>query len=230
MLLISNSISNTKKFFQRTIDTFKSLLSKGTNTYEKLPKTPSFHPFSCGRNDTTNNNIETGYQDLDNFYTEFTNHWNSHKSKAKNKSGKKTVFTTTKQSSQKLCTDQIEIPQNRNCQFAARTEEEESLVPIITTYTENNAERRSDDDEIVKSKSSEVTNDQLKEKRLSCVAHKLKELELMDMGNVDHKVDVQQVLHYYSRLTCPPYLDIVDKFFMEMCAEFFPRTETGMST
>jgi hypothetical protein len=52
------------------------------------------------------------------------------------------------------------------------------------------------------------------------VAQKLKELEMMDVSNVEHVLDVEEVLHYYSRLTCPAYLDIVDKFFMDMYAEF----------
>jgi hypothetical protein len=58
------------------------------------------------------------------------------------------------------------------------------------------------------------------EGRSFLVAQKLKELEMMDVSNVEHVLDVEEVLHYYSRLTCPAYLDIVDKFFMDMYAEF----------
>ncbi|GAB4860578.1 hypothetical protein Ancab_035738 [Ancistrocladus abbreviatus] len=53
------------------------------------------------------------------------------------------------------------------------------------------------------------------------LAQKMKELEMMDIGNVDHSLDVEEAIHYYSRLTCPIYLDIVDKFFMDMYTEFF---------
>ncbi|OVA20354.1 hypothetical protein BVC80_157g171 [Macleaya cordata] len=53
------------------------------------------------------------------------------------------------------------------------------------------------------------------------VAKKLRELELMDMSDMEHVLDVEEVIHYYSRLTCPVYLDIFDKFFMQMYSEFF---------
>ncbi|KAJ6401756.1 hypothetical protein OIU84_013927 [Salix udensis] len=58
------------------------------------------------------------------------------------------------------------------------------------------------------------------EGRSFLVAQKLKELEKMDVSNVEHVLDIEEVLHYYSRLTCPAYRDIVDKFFMDMYAEF----------
>lgn len=52
------------------------------------------------------------------------------------------------------------------------------------------------------------------------LAQKMKELEMMDMKDVDHSLDVEEALHYYSRLTCPEYVDIVNKFFMDMYADF----------
>lgn len=48
----------------------------------------------------------------------------------------------------------------------------------------------------------------------------MKELEIMDMNDVDHVLDIEEILHYYSRLTCPVYLDLVDTFFMDMYSEF----------
>ncbi|KAA8541801.1 hypothetical protein F0562_022953 [Nyssa sinensis] len=61
------------------------------------------------------------------------------------------------------------------------------------------------------------------------LAQKMIELEMMDMTDVDHVLDIQEVLHHYSRLSSPVYLDIVDKFFMDMYSEFFlPRpSKTG---
>ncbi|KNA17227.1 hypothetical protein SOVF_082080 [Spinacia oleracea] len=53
------------------------------------------------------------------------------------------------------------------------------------------------------------------------LAEKMKELEMMDdVGDVDHTLDVEEALHYYSRLTCPEYVDIVNNFFMDMYADF----------
>ncbi|KFK39774.1 hypothetical protein AALP_AA3G285900 [Arabis alpina] len=39
-MVLRNSISNTRKLFQKTIDNFKSLFSNN-GTYQKLPKTPN---------------------------------------------------------------------------------------------------------------------------------------------------------------------------------------------
>ncbi|GAB4842195.1 hypothetical protein Ancab_012153 [Ancistrocladus abbreviatus] len=35
-------------------------------------------------------------------------------------------------------------------------------------------------------------------------------------GNAWSSLDVKEALYYYSRLTCPVYLDIFHKFFMDM--------------
>ncbi|KAL3511792.1 hypothetical protein ACH5RR_024509 [Cinchona calisaya] len=52
------------------------------------------------------------------------------------------------------------------------------------------------------------------------LAQKMKELEMFEVDDVDHQLDIEEVLHYYSRLTCPVYIDIIDKFFMDMYSEF----------
>ncbi|KAL4317002.1 uncharacterized protein LOC107642126 [Arachis ipaensis] len=53
------------------------------------------------------------------------------------------------------------------------------------------------------------------------VEEKLRELEMLDISNVEYVLDIEEVLHYYSRLTCPAYLQIVDNFFMQIYSEFF---------
>lgn len=52
------------------------------------------------------------------------------------------------------------------------------------------------------------------------LALKMKELEMMDSSDVEHVLDIEEALHYYSRLTSPVYLDIVDKFFTDMHSEY----------
>ncbi|KAF5949529.1 hypothetical protein HYC85_011522 [Camellia sinensis] len=42
----------------------------------------------------------------------------------------------------------------------------------------------------------------------------------MDMNDVDHVLDIEEVFQTYSRLTCLVYLDIVDNFFVDMYSEF----------
>ncbi|GMP42777.1 hypothetical protein CsSME_00012399 [Camellia sinensis var. sinensis] len=52
------------------------------------------------------------------------------------------------------------------------------------------------------------------------LAEKMRELEMMDMNDVDHVLDIEEVLHNYACLTYPVYLDIVDNFFMDMYSKF----------
>lgn len=52
------------------------------------------------------------------------------------------------------------------------------------------------------------------------LAQKIKQLDMMDAGDVEHVLDVEEALHYYSRLRSPVYVDIVDKFFTDMYSEF----------
>ncbi|KAM1513455.1 hypothetical protein ACFX1Z_024880 [Malus domestica] len=52
------------------------------------------------------------------------------------------------------------------------------------------------------------------------LARRMKEFEMVDSGDVEQVLDVEEALHYYSRLKSPAYLDIVDKFFLDMYADF----------
>ncbi|XP_049345408.1 uncharacterized protein LOC125809907 [Solanum verrucosum] len=53
------------------------------------------------------------------------------------------------------------------------------------------------------------------------VAQKLDELKMLENYKDEHALDIEQVLYYYSRLTCPAYVEIVDKFFMQIYSELF---------
>lgn len=62
------------------------------------------------------------------------------------------------------------------------------------------------------------------------LAQKMKELEMMDVSDMEHVLDVEEALHYYSRLKSPVYLSIVDKFFMDMYSEFsLPQASASIS-
>lgn len=66
--------------------------------------------------------------------------------------------------------------------------------------------------------------DIIREERRSLLAKKLKELENMDiMRNniVENVLDIEELLHYYSTLTCPVYIDIFDKFFVGIYSDLF---------
>ncbi|XP_022954247.1 uncharacterized protein LOC111456559 [Cucurbita moschata] len=56
--------------------------------------------------------------------------------------------------------------------------------------------------------------------RSNGLAQKMKELEMLDRGDMEQELDIEEAIHYYSRLSSPVYLEIVDKFFMDIHSEF----------
>ncbi|XP_058763261.1 uncharacterized protein LOC131636665 [Vicia villosa] len=70
-----------------------------------------------------------------------------------------------------------------------------------------------------KQKDSSFISKAMKERRYCMVEKKLRELEMLDMSNEDYVMDIEEVLYYYSKLTSPAYLEIVDRFFMEMYSD-----------
>ncbi|OMO66742.1 Helicase-like, DEXD box c2 type [Corchorus olitorius] len=65
----------------------------------------------------------------------------------------------------------------------------------------------------------------------NALAQKMKELEMMDVGDMEHVLDVEEALHYYSRLKSPVYLSIVDRFFTDMYSEFsVPQASASINT
>lgn len=92
----------------------------------------------------------------------------------------------------------------------------------------NNHAEKLEEDEKKKGKTEESYSQGLKG-RSFFVEEKLKELEMMDVSNVDHVMDIEEVLHYYSRITCPAYVDIIDKFFTDIYSQFFRQGFTDWS-
>ncbi|XP_004486738.1 uncharacterized protein [Cicer arietinum] len=61
------------------------------------------------------------------------------------------------------------------------------------------------------------------------LALKMKEFEMIDSGDVEQVLDIEEAIHYYSRLNSPVYLDIVDKFFTDMHSEFSDSSQSSVS-
>lgn len=203
-MLLRNSIAKTKKFFHKTLESFKSMLSGG---YERLPKTPPFNPFSCGGGSEAK--LHQSFRELDNFYTDFTNRWDSDDGKAKKRNKKK--FMSKKEPS----------------------EEEDSCNGSFMMFAKQNPaksrreEKRDDEKKMRSIHKGESYSQSEREGEGYLVAQRLKEMVMLDVSNMDHVLDIEEVLHYYSRLRCPAYLDMVDKFFMEIYSEFFlPQTSS----
>ncbi|XP_030530181.1 uncharacterized protein LOC115740739 [Rhodamnia argentea] len=216
-MLLRSSLSNTKKFFRRTIESFTSFLSCGN--YQKLPKTPS--PCVDPYNNANGSSVyPPPSKDLDRFYTDFTGRrdsdkGNQHKAKKRSMDRAAAVF--------------MDRVQEKATRWEENPPTKFSMSKPTTPSKNDHRERREwPGKKMVRSSSSHdrrregsSCSKSAREARSGLIAQKLKELERMDMSNIDHVLDVEEVLHYYSLLTCPAYLEIVDKFFTEMYDEFF---------
>ncbi|KAK2385446.1 hypothetical protein QL285_072685 [Trifolium repens] len=190
-MLLRTSISKYKKFFQNTLNNFKSLFSQ---SYQKIPKTPP-------------------HNELDKFYSAFTEKWDLGKGKTKKRSKNKVMLSSsTKQEEEEEVHlhEESWVGLNNKLQKREKFEEQKNRRSLIHQRGQ-------------KQDSSSMLNS----KRM--VEKKMKQLEMLEMSNVDYILDIEEVLHYYSRLTCPSYIEIVDKFFMEMYSEFFGCPETPAS-
>ncbi|KAK4283749.1 hypothetical protein QN277_000669 [Acacia crassicarpa] len=176
-MLLTNSISNTKKFFRRTFQSFKSLFS---TEYQRLPKTSS--PL-----------IIHTHPELEKLKT---HQWDSQKDQNK----------TERRRSQENKEHFHQSPVQNKKMKMKQTEKTDNGKRNVMISNKKGRHEDSDSDSIV---------------RNSMIEKKLRELEKLDIGNVEYVLDIEEVLHYYSRLTCPAYLEIVDNFFMQMYSEFF---------
>ncbi|KAE9588193.1 hypothetical protein Lal_00003186 [Lupinus albus] len=188
-------LRSTKKFFQKTIKNFKSFFSSGY--YEMLPKTSPYNDhFSYSVAATSVKNMDnknnTSYQELEKFYND---QWDSEKeNEAKRRNKNKAALMLSSPTNQNN-----EVYNNgRFISFSNAQKKKKNQV-----------EKR------------EECQNQKKKGNLFMMEEKLRELEMLDISNMDHVLDIEEILHYYSRLTCPAYIEIVDKFFMQMYSEFF---------
>ncbi|KAK7271298.1 hypothetical protein RJT34_27078 [Clitoria ternatea] len=214
-MLLRSSISSTKKFFQKTIKNFKSFFSPG---YQRLPKASPHNPFSA-----MELNSNTSYQDTDKLYTDFSDQWESEKEKTMRRIKKKDSPISSSQTKQ----ENNEVYHNGSYISLSKTKSPSQKKNKVVKNEECDNGNNKRGLTIQKgrpqqdSSSSPFISIGMKEHRYCMVEQKLRELEMLDMNNVEYILDIEEVLHYYSRLTCPAYVEIVDKFFMEMYSELF---------
>lgn len=219
--MLLSSISRTKKFFQKTIKNFKSFFSPGY--YQRLPKASPHSKFSysvaaasSSAMDMTSN---TSYQDMEKLYTDFSDQWESENEKARRRMKKKAASALpSKQESEVYSGSYISLSNASHAQKKNKVEKKEEGGGNNNKRSLTIQKGRKKESS---SSSSSFMSMCMKEHRYCMVEQKLRELEMLDMNNVEYVLDIEEVLHYYSRLTCPVYLEIVDKFFMEIYSEFF---------
>ncbi|KAJ8568886.1 hypothetical protein K7X08_032583 [Anisodus acutangulus] len=202
-MFLKTSISTTKKLFQKTLDSVKYLFSGG---YQKIPKIPApcspLFPCAGGADDT---NVSQRYRELDKFYIGFSTHCDKHKKKIMAKEDQKIVRLSPRKGSYHVLEKQGEDYQVLGSNDDLKRKE--IMYEGKKKYQHFSSSRDS----------------HLREERSYLVAQKLKELKMLDKTtyNEEHALDIEEVVYYYSRLTCPAYLQIVDNFFMEMYSELF---------
>ncbi|XP_058192467.1 uncharacterized protein LOC131309838 [Rhododendron vialii] len=189
-MLLRKAVQNTKIFLHKTLQNLKSVLIGG---YQKLPKSRSLNPNS------------QNVQQLDDFYKDFSELWESDNEKMK-KNKKTSAFA-------KVLVE--EEGEERNSLI---NRDEEREMDVKKTGRNSREGKRGEPCPVIANG--------------GCVlAQKMKELEMMDVNDVDHVLDIEEVLHLYSRLKSPVYLDIVNKFFMDMYSEFFlPQPSTSITS
>ncbi|KAJ0247843.1 hypothetical protein HA466_0162460 [Hirschfeldia incana] len=156
-MVLRSSISNTRKFFQKTIDNFKSFFSTNA-TYHKLPKTPNNTSIKDHHHHQNPNNIISSSSSTSSIHKQLQ-------------------------------------PKSRNY--------------VTNKRALTQPPRRGDRDETLFSRP-----------KVELVLRKLQEMEEI-MNDEEHVLDVGEFLDCYSRLRCPAYLDVVEKFFMEVYSDFF---------
>lgn len=187
-MLLKKAVQDTKIFFHKTLQNLRSFLFGG---YQKLPKSSSLNPKS------------QNMQQLDDFYKDFSELWESDSEKMKK--NKKTL-TYSK--------EPVEEEGEERNSLINKDEDREMKVTKMGSNSREGKRRE---------QFPSISNEGY------VLAQKMKELEMMDVNDVDHVLDIEEVLHLYSRLKSPVYLDIVNNFFMDMYSEFFlPQPSTSI--
>ncbi|XP_068649156.1 uncharacterized protein [Aristolochia californica] len=207
-MLLKGSFSKARALLKDTLHSVKSFFSGG---YQRLPKT-------LAGGDAKH--LHRSFRELDNFFDCFSQQWE--------------ISTTATQEKKKK--------QKRKKKLQMIKEKDEDvyngsfmgLTTVRSSEERQQLQAREDNEKRIKRRAGKEEEEEEEEEdsfsqdlrvELCCtLAEGLKKLEQLDARNVEHVVDIEEVLHYYSRIKCPIYVDIFNSFFMEMYAEFLPLT------
>lgn len=205
MLLIRETIHKTKLCFYKTLQNLKSFCY---GKCQKLPKFPSFNPFSCSG---SGRRSRKEYQ-IDQFYIKFCDEWEASLDKAK-ESYNTSLMASKEHRKEEAAEDAC---RGSFIKFAKRSpvkvEEEQKKKESTQIGKEESCSKNTNEGGLV-------------------LAQKMKDMEMIDTDDMEHVLDVEEALHYYSRLTSPLYVEIVDKFFTDMYTEFsVPQVSNSINT
>ncbi|CAN0878243.1 hypothetical protein LINGRAHAP2_LOCUS12369, partial [Linum grandiflorum] len=230
---VRDSIEKTKIFFQETLIDLKSLF------HQNIPKPTTLitNPLSYWRSNCKNPDHTIADHE---YYTTFCNELESDFQKVAKLNTTAPVTSVVgswerlpraraKPPSRTRTTNHLVGPVSHSVDPSPTTTTTATKVPaVLPKETAPNRELAHDQMKniIVKRKKNKnptknhrSTSTGSNEVSYYMLARKLKELEMMDVSDVEHVLDVEEALHYYSRLKSTAYLDIVDKFFSDMYHE-----------
>ncbi|KAJ7951774.1 putative ATP-dependent RNA helicase DDX11-like protein [Quillaja saponaria] len=202
-MLIRETIQKTKMFFHKNLQNLKSFLF---GEYRKLPRSLSFNPFSC-------RNAHQRTFSIDNFYNDLYDEWESdlHCMKKTNNDG--------------ILTSKEPAIEDYSCKRSFMNLSKES--PVKEKHEGGGKARNKGSTQLGK---AEDLCQHKKNGGDDLLEQKIKDLEMMDARDVEQVLDIEEALHYYSRLKSPVYQDIVNKFFMDMHSEFsVPQTSVTIN-
>ncbi|KAL4335332.1 hypothetical protein GQ457_07G031850 [Hibiscus cannabinus] len=192
-MLVMESIQKTKNMFHKSVVNLKYFLSVG---YQKISKTTLPDPFSCSGCSRKKGRKDRAFAD-------FSYNWE-----------------IGLEESEMMMNDAI-IAMSLKEQMRDEDECNGSLMNFSDTSQEKKVKETGGEEGGKKvSKGEEQYYYKRNGDGSYDLAQKLKELEMMDVGDMEQELDVEEALHYYSRLKSPVYLSIVDRFFMDMYSEF----------
>lgn len=180
--------------------TLQNLKSFFSDRYQKFPKLPPFDTFSCGCGSCNREDRQR-----DQFYIDFCDEWEANLGKVRER------CNTTIMASEET-----------------RKEEDEKQSPSKSKQEVVAKERKIKESPQI-GKREEACSKKRNGKG-NVLAQKMKDLEMMEAGDVEQVLDVEEALHYYSRLTSPVYLDLVDKFFTDTYTEYSVPQSSSVNT
>ncbi|KAJ8535918.1 hypothetical protein K7X08_034319 [Anisodus acutangulus] len=205
-MLLKKTIQKTKNFLHKTPHNLKSFLFGG---HQKLPKADrQFNPFSSVRKRVSGSKriSKSTIQEIDDLYRDYYQQWHQpdHNETSERKISGKNA---------------------RKYQGMAEGDCSESQRKISVRFGTKDIERERRKEE--EKKGREVLTRSTSSKEGLTLLQKMEELEMMEGEDLDHVLDVEEVLRCYSLLSSPVYVDIVDRFFMDMYTEFSIQKPSG---
>ncbi|XP_062008353.1 uncharacterized protein LOC133725215 [Rosa rugosa] len=193
-MVLKETMHKSKVFYDKTLQNLKSFFCGG---YKKLPKSLSLNPCFCGS--------DLKYYPRDEFYTDYYDEWEStiDEVKKRDSTSKETI------KDEDPCSDSFMM-------FPKQSPKKNKQEGGLLRDKKSSGGSR----DLGKGKDQLSFQNMNGNRGSNVLAKRMKEFEMVDAGDVEQVLDVEEALHYYSRLKSPVYLDIVDKFFLDMYSDF----------